>query len=178
MQTEQERMEIIANIYQENYAYLYRCLARLTKDNQLVEDIIQDVFAKLIKKSELVLDLRYVRSFLITSARNQLIDYHRKLKPALYGDEAWVGHITDHESYEKKLELSELIHSALNKLPAHHRLVIVAKDYYGYSCQEIAELTGSSCGSVKTRIFRARKEFIQQYRKVEGGSIRSARKAM
>jgi RNA polymerase sigma-70 factor, ECF subfamily len=46
---------------------------------------------------------------------------------------------------------------ALQALPLGQRTVVVMKDVYGFSCQEIAEEVGSTEGAVKVRLHRARK---------------------
>jgi RNA polymerase sigma-70 factor (ECF subfamily) len=52
--------------------------------------------------------------------------------------------------------LSREIQRALNGLPEDQRLVIVLADIQGLSYDEIAEVTHTSLGTVKSRISRAR----------------------
>jgi len=44
----------------------------------------------------------------------------------------------------------------LQTLPTDQRMTLVLSDVQGYSYQEIAEITGTSLGTVKSRLSRAR----------------------
>ena len=57
---------------------------------------------------------------------------------------------------ENGSDLNELLHRALERLPAAQRSVILLRDYEGYSYREIADITGLSEAQVKTYIFRGR----------------------
>jgi RNA polymerase sigma-70 factor (ECF subfamily) len=57
---------------------------------------------------------------------------------------------------ESGSDLNEILHRALEKLPAAQRSVILLRDYEGYSYREIADITGLSEAQVKTYIFRGR----------------------
>ncbi len=53
-------------------------------------------------------------------------------------------------------ETSDLIHSALNNLKPEHKLILILREIEGYSYEEIAQITDSSLGTVKSRMNRAR----------------------
>ena len=57
---------------------------------------------------------------------------------------------------EETVEEDE-VKRALQALPLSQRTVVVLKDIYGFSCQEIAEEVGATEGAVKVRLHRARK---------------------
>jgi RNA polymerase sigma-70 factor (ECF subfamily) len=57
---------------------------------------------------------------------------------------------------ENNNDLNEVLHRALEKLPAVQRSVILLRDYEGYNYKEIGEITGLSEAQVKTYIFRGR----------------------
>ena len=56
---------------------------------------------------------------------------------------------------------AELLERALPKLPVAMRTVIVMKDMYGFSLEEIAKHVGATEGAVKVRLFRARRRLAQ-----------------
>lgn len=64
------------------------------------------------------------------------------------------------EIAERK-ELSELIRGAMDTLPEHFRTAIVLRELQGLSYEEIAQITDTDLGTVKSRIFRARSK-VQQ----------------
>jgi RNA polymerase sigma-70 factor (ECF subfamily) len=54
------------------------------------------------------------------------------------------------------------IERALLRLPAPMRTVIVLKDIYGFSLEEIARRLGATEGAVKVRLFRARRRLAEE----------------
>ena len=64
-------------------------------------------------------------------------------------------------------ELEKIINSAIMTLPYEFRITLVLREYEGLSYSDIAEITNTTVGTVKSRISRARiklqnelKEFI------------------
>jgi RNA polymerase sigma-70 factor (ECF subfamily) len=61
----------------------------------------------------------------------------------------------------RKRRLQELVEQAADQLPLHHREVFVLREIEGKSYEEIAEITGTQLGTVKSRLNRARNRFAQ-----------------
>ena len=59
-------------------------------------------------------------------------------------------------------ELSGSLQRALNELHEGYRLAVVLYDVLGCSYAEIAEITGSAEGTVKSRLFRGRSELARR----------------
>jgi RNA polymerase sigma-70 factor (ECF subfamily) len=57
---------------------------------------------------------------------------------------------------------ADVLEAALARLPAAHRAVVVMKDVYGLSCEEIAAEMGSTEGAIKVRLFRARQRLADE----------------
>lgn len=55
-------------------------------------------------------------------------------------------------------ELREDIYQAVDALPEHYRLLITLRHNEGYSYEEIAAITELPLGTVKTGLFRARRQ--------------------
>lgn len=67
---------------------------------------------------------------------------------------------TPHEALEKK-ERSAALARALDSLPEDYRRVIILREAGDMSYEEIASATGVDIGTVKSRIFRARKKLCE-----------------
>ncbi len=65
----------------------------------------------------------------------------------------------------ERLELSHMLQWAINQLPEEQRLVVILSDVEGLSYEEIADAMGTSLGTVKSRLSRARaklRDLLQQ----------------
>jgi RNA polymerase sigma-70 factor (ECF subfamily) len=62
-------------------------------------------------------------------------------------------------------EYREAIHEALQYLSPEFRVAVVLADLEGYSYEEIAEITKTSIGTVRSRIHRGRKQLRDQIKK-------------
>ena len=74
-------------------------------------------------------------------------------------DEFSPGHRTD------RRELSEQLRSALGKLEPEKRMAVILFDVQGLSIDEVAEIVGTPPGTVKSRLFHARRELMKHLRK-------------
>ena len=69
------------------------------------------------------------------------------------------------------LELKEVVHQAINKLPEKHKAIIILREIEGLSYQEIAKIMKCSEGTVMSRLFYARKKLtslLKNYIKING----------
>lgn len=64
----------------------------------------------------------------------------------------------DPEDHVERGQLLRSIEAALDALPAYHRGVIVMREVYGMSYEEMAETMGVSKGTIMSRLFHARKK--------------------
>jgi RNA polymerase sigma-70 factor, ECF subfamily len=64
----------------------------------------------------------------------------------------------DPAEHVHKRELQDRIGAALDALPEYHRGVIVMREVYGMSYEEMAEAMGVSKGTIMSRLFHARRK--------------------
>ena len=73
------------------------------------------------------------------------------------------------EEYAVRQELNRAIQVGIGTLPSEQRIALVLSDVQGLSYQEIAEVTGASLGTVKSRLSRARsklRDFLLEQREL------------
>ena len=73
------------------------------------------------------------------------------------------------EEYAVRQELSSAIQVGMGTLPPEQRVALVLSDVQGLSYQEIAEVTGVSLGTVRSRLSRARdklRDFLLEQREL------------
>ena len=68
------------------------------------------------------------------------------------------GRASDPAGVVERRELAAQLRAALREIPEERRTAILLFDVDGYTYAEIAEITGSSLGTVKSRISRGREE--------------------
>ncbi|MBS2212579.1 RNA polymerase sigma factor [Carboxylicivirga mesophila] len=137
---------------------VYRFILKNIKDEDKAKDIIQDTYEKLWKKHDEVNFLK-VKSYLFSAAYHTLIDLtRREKKQALWDDVDF----KNHSHTDGYTDLNEVLHQAVERLPETQRMVVMMRDYEGYSYKEISEITKLSEAQVKVYIFRARK-FLKEY---------------
>jgi RNA polymerase sigma-70 factor (ECF subfamily) len=95
------------------------------------------------------------------------------LDALLVSDPAPIRPLTDPgespEEYTLRQELSRVIEVGMGTLPPEQRVALILSDVQGLSYQEIAEVTGASLGTVKSRLSRARgklRDFLLEQREL------------
>lgn len=151
--TQKEYNEAV-DIYADN---IFRFALKHVRNEMDARDIVQETFTKVWVRHEEV-DFKTVKSYLFTAAYNTMLDFIKKEKRS--GDIELVGERSDGVSIQ--VDLQEVLHKALDRLPDIQKSVVLLRDYEGYSYDEIAEITGLNESQVKVYIFRARKT-LQQY---------------
>lgn len=71
------------------------------------------------------------------------------------------------EAYAQRQDLNRALHAGLQTLPPEQRVAMVLRDVQGYDYQEIADITGVSLGTVKSRLSRARSK-MREYLLAQG----------
>lgn len=137
---------------------LYRFVLKSYKDSHKAEDIVQDSFEKLWKNVENV-NFEKVKSYLFTTAYHTMIDRIRKEKRSSFSEELNLKEQGHENNYS---DLNEILKAAVEKLPETQRMVLLLRDYEGYSYKEIGEIAKISESQVKVYIYRAR-VFLKKY---------------
>lgn len=150
----QKEYNVAVDLYADS---IYRFALKHVRNDMDARDIVQETFTKVWVRHEEV-DFEKVKSYLFTAAYNTMLDLIKKEKRS--GDIEMVGERSDNVSLH--VDLQEVLHAALDRLPDIQKSVVLLRDYEGYSYDEIAEITGLNESQVKVYIFRARKT-LQQY---------------
>jgi RNA polymerase sigma-70 factor (ECF subfamily) len=144
--------------------HLYALVARMVPDRDQAADAVQEAFFSAYRNMR---SFRggSVRSWLSRIAINAAMDQQRlkKRRPAQpypeLEDDSWqppAGPDADPVRTAMHGERSRALQAALASITPDRRHAIVLFDVEGYDYQEIADLTGVSLGTVKSRIHRGR----------------------
>ena len=151
---------------------LYGFFLRLTSDQEASEDLVQNVFVRIIKYRHTYKGDGKFSTWMYHMARNLFADHYRKEKRMGYKEDVKV---TDryfaNEDHAERTKIAseelDLLQSALSSLPIDKREILVMSKYQGMKYQDIAELLEITESAVKVRIFRALKELKLNYEKLE-----------
>jgi RNA polymerase sigma-70 factor (ECF subfamily) len=136
---------------------VWRYLVQIVGDQGLAEDLTQDVFVKLHRKLHTVRSPEHADRWVFRVARNAAFDAlrSRRRRPLhLLGDEEpVVAAIDPHVS----VELSD----ALGRLDHDMREAITLVTIVGFTYREAAGVAGVAEGTMKSRVFRARRALIE-----------------
>jgi RNA polymerase sigma-70 factor, ECF subfamily len=134
------------------------------------EDVTQDVFLRAFHRLGQFRGQAPFRSWLLRIAHNSaLTALTQKREEGDPVEERGALEVEDPgRRPAEELELSERrdrLALKLREVQPTHRAVLVLRDLEGLSYQEIAEITEAPMGSVKGRLFRARRELIEILRR-------------
>ena len=132
---------------------------RLLNDEQKAEDAVQNVFVKLQTEHATIRNIESLKSWVFTVARNEAFGELRRRKGEALDEEiVWQGELPDDALVNKNR--NEIVAVVLKSLcPSYHE-VIILREYEQLSYAEIAQITGATIATVKTRLFKARKALI------------------
>jgi len=148
-------------LYEAYKDSVYGYCLRLLGDRNAAEDATHSTFLKALESIHTLDTPSAFRFWLFTIARNKAYGQIRRTRRngttriAEESDEP-LDESTPHELASSK-ELVEIVQSALGKLKAEYREVMILREYEHLSYSEIAAVTGDTESSVKSRIFKARK---------------------
>ena len=151
----------LVTVYQDS---LFGLVYRMVPDPDQASDVVQEAFFSAYRN---LAGFRggSVKSWLNRIAVNAAMDLQRarRRRPVQpypeFEDESWQppsGADTDPEGIALDVERTRVLEEALRRIGDDQRQAIVLFDVEGYDYAEIAELTGVSLGTVKSRIHRGR----------------------
>jgi RNA polymerase sigma-70 factor, ECF subfamily len=132
------------------------------------EDVSQDAFLRAFHRLDQFRGDAPFRSWLLRITHNAALDHLERRRPEPVDPDMLdatepSGSRPPAERLEERERIDRL-ERKLHGLAATHRTVLVLRDAEGLSYEQIAAITDTPIGSVKGRLHRARKEFIEMLR--------------
>src|SRR5262245_39804822 len=98
-----EQDQRVAEVIKREQFRLRNFIRRRVADPSDVEDILQDVFYKLVEANRLLMPIDHVTGWLFRVARNRIIDLFRRTKAESFGDRLSVNEQDDELHFEDLL---------------------------------------------------------------------------
>ena len=155
----------ISEVVKREQSRLRNFIRRRVPDPRDAEDILQDVFYRLVEANRLLMPIEHVTGWLFRVARNRITDLFRKKKPESFGDSA----VADEEGEVLQIEdllpspdagpealyfrsvLLDALELALDELREEQRKVFVAHELEERSFKEMAAETGLGVNTLLSR---------------------------
>src|SRR5215217_1262371 len=155
----------LADVVTREQSRLRNFIRRRVPDQSDAEDVLQDVFYRLVEANRLLMPIDHVTGWLFRVARNRITDLFRKKTPERFGDAAAVTDDDEPLSVEDLLPspnagpdalyargvLLDALEEAIDDLPQEQRDVFVAHELDGRSFKEIALETGVNVNTLLSR---------------------------
>lgn len=155
-------------IVKENKQNIKNIIRLITKEDN--EDLEQEVYVKVWKNSNKYQEKGSIKSWISTITRNTSIDYlksayHRAAQNST-SDDIVMTNLKDQKSSPEKnivrIERQQRIVKAIENLKPKFKEVIMMCEIDGYSYEECAKKLKCPLGTVKSRIFNAKKELAKE----------------
>lgn len=156
-----EAFNEIVLLYQD---YLFALVVRVVRDRDSAADAVQEALFSCYRNLDRFRGDSF-RSWLTRIALNAATDVlrYRKRRPAdpypEWEDDSWQPPAGEEASPERRTmrrQTAKALTDALAEITSDQRTAIVMYDVEGFDYQEIADITGVSLGTVKSRIHRGR----------------------
>ena len=130
-------------------------------DKETAQDIEQDVYTKLWKTSTYTKSMAYIKTVVINTCKDFFRSKNYKLSNLNNADDDELLKIRDEkEKTEERTDnifRQKQIKRAVDKLPPKLREVVILYDIEEFSQEEISKKLNCPVGTVKSRLFKARK---------------------
>jgi RNA polymerase sigma-70 factor (ECF subfamily) len=150
---------------------LFHYFLRLTGDRAASEDLVQDVFFRILKYRHTYQPATSFRAWMYQIGRNALADQAGRHKgevtlPEDAGSFAAAGPAPDRSA--QSAQEAALLHQALKALPHDKREVLILSRFQGLKYEEIAAVLKCEVGTVKVRVYRALRELGDRFFALSG----------
>ena len=157
-------------LFQKYKKQLFGYFFKITYDKDLSEDLIQEVFMKILKYKDSFLGYGKFSTWMYSIAHNVSVDHFRKQKMVISREDPEMLNALD--SYDQdqtsiKNEELDKLNKAMLKLVPDKREILILSKIKGIKYKDLGGILNCSETAVKGRIFRALKDLRDIYSKME-----------
>jgi len=148
---------------------------RTVGDRERAQDLVQETFVRVYRHLHRFDQTKKFSTWIYTIASNLAKNElrNRSRNPLVLFQTIKKNWDADHRPLEwedesmrpddlfRKRHLREVVEKAVQELPEHHRIVFVLRELEGRTYEDIAEITETNLGTVKSRLNRARNNFAR-----------------
>jgi RNA polymerase sigma-70 factor (ECF subfamily) len=166
------RSEIDLAALVETYSsLLFRVAHSVLRSRGEAEDVVQDVFVRVLEHRRSLTAVRDMRIWLVRVAWNLAIDRRRRIRPEQFDEGFAEGLVARNLPADEALNEAQRLRSVvrgLERLPKAERDVLLLSVVEELGTAEMAEVLGRSESAVRALLFRARTRLRERLEEGEG----------
>ena len=164
----------LGTLFERHHRGLYQFCLQMTRNPAYAEDIVQNVFIKILKAAKKYRGDGTFKAWMYNIARNATFDYLRHNKrhgeptaPGEYADSLQVDEKTAEQSAAGEQRMKLLV-EALASLPAHFQEIIWLGRFEFDSFRDLAQALGCKPGTARVRMHRAMQQLNLAFADLNG----------
>lgn len=166
-------IEKLGMLFERHHGQLFNFFLRVTGDRHWSEDLVQEVFVRLLKYRHTYREEFRFSAWMFQIARNARIDFfQRKPQEEVGIEDGAQEHISQLPIPGEQAEEDEkmqIMLSALSRLPEEKREILLLRSVHGMKFEKIAEIFQCSINTIKARAFRAIRELRVEVEQLKSG---------
>lgn len=138
---------------------------KMLSDRHKAEDIVHDIFLRIIEKENIVDANRRFSTWIFSSAYNACKNEYRRRQTKEIPHEQLDEHIVHLPEFSLALDrqlFKELLEQELDELSSEHRTVFILRFVEDFPIKEIATITEIPEGTVKSRLYYCTKKLAEK----------------
>jgi RNA polymerase sigma factor (sigma-70 family) len=160
--------EMLGVLFERYQSPLFNFYLKLTGDRTASEDLVQEVFFRMLKYRQSYRMETGFRAWMYQIARNARVDHLRRRRPETNWEPEMSPAFAPPDTAQQSQETA-LLYRSLMRLEEDKREVLVLSRFQDLKYEEIAQLLGCEIGTIKTRVHRALKELREIFHQIQGG---------
>ena len=133
---------------------IFRFLYKSLRDEEAVNDIVQDCYLKLWQNKDTI-GPQKIKAWLFSVAYRAMLTYVQRANRKVKLEE---NYHTQPVYQKNEFDTKAILEKALSELPPVQKSILLLRDLEGYEYKEIGEILGISEAQVKVYLFRARQK--------------------
>lgn len=158
--------EMLGVLFDRYQMPLFNFFYKLTANRTTSEDLVQEVFLRILKYRQTYRPGTPFRAWMYQIARNARVDAFRRQRPEVSWEPEMEPAVVPGDRAQQKQE-TEKLYRALLQMPEEKKEVLILSRFQGLKYEEIAQLLGCEVNTVKTRVHRALQELRELFHSTE-----------
>jgi RNA polymerase sigma factor (sigma-70 family) len=162
-----DQRDVLGLLFDRYQAPLFNFYFKLTGSRVASEDLVQEVFLRILKYRRSYRPGASFRTWMYQIARNTRLKHVRNEAPASEWDSAEHSPTVFPTDTAEQTEEIARLYRALWQMPHDKRELLILSRFQGLKHEDIADLYGCSIGAVRVKIHRALQDLRTRFHKLE-----------